>query len=133
MANARLEKQIGIVAADRVGLLNEVTSALSEAGVNIVTVSAWAMEGSATFLMVTSDSAKAAEVLKGKGFGVRESEVVLIDLENKMGAAAELTKKLADAGINMSYLYGTTGAPDAPALLVLNSDNNSKAVEVLNA
>lgn len=133
MPNARLGKELHFEVPDKVGLLNEISSALAGAGVNIITISAYAKEGKAKFLMVTSDSAKATEVLKGKGYEVKENEVVLYELENKVGAAADMTKKLADAEVNMDYLYGTTGAADTPALLVISSNNNAKAVEVLNA
>ena len=133
MANARLGREISFIAPDKVGLLNEISTELSNAGVNVLTVCAYSMEGKASFMMITSDNAKAAEVLKAKGYELKDYEVVLYDLENKVGAMSEMTKKLADAGVNMDYFYGTTGAPDVPALLVFKSDNNAKAVEVLNA
>lgn len=130
---ARLGRELSFSASDKVGLLNEMSTELTNAGVNMVTVCAYEMDGKASFMMITSDNAKVTEVLKAKGYDIKENEVVLYDLENKVGAAAEMTKKLADAGINMSYLYGTTGAADAPALLVFRSNNNAKAVEALNA
>ncbi len=133
MANARLGREISFMAPDKVGLLNEISTELSSNGVNIISVCAYSMEGKANFMMVTSDNAKAAEVLKAKGYEVKDYEVVMYDLENTVGAISEMTKKLADAGVNMDYFYGTTGAADAPALLVFRSDNNAKAVEVLNA
>jgi hypothetical protein len=133
MPNARSGREIAFEAPDKVGLLNEISTELANAGVNVVTICAYSMEGKASFMMITSDNAKAMEVLKGKGYDVKDYEVVLYDLENKVGAMAEMTKKLADAGVNMEYFYGTTGAPEAPALLVFKSSNNAKAVEVLNA
>ena len=133
MSNARVGKELSFVAPDKVGLLNEISTELANAGVNVVTVCAYSMEGKANFMMVTSDNEKATEVLKAKGYDVKENDVVLYELENKVGAAAEMTKKLADADVNMEYLYGTTGASDAPALLVFGSNNNAKAVETLNA
>lgn len=129
---ARLGRELAFEAADKVGLLNEISTDLANVGVNVMTICAYSMEGKANFMMITSDNAKAAEVLKGKGYETKDYEVVLYDLDNKVGAMAEMTKKLADAGVNMDYFYGTTGAPDAPALLVFKSDNNAKAVEVLN-
>jgi len=129
---ARLAREMAFEAPDKVGLLNEISTELANAGVNVMTICAYTTEGKATFMMMTSDNAKATEVLKGKGYETRDYEVVLYDLDNKVGAMAEMTKKLTDAGISMDYFYGTTGAPDAPALLVFKSDNNAKAVEVLN-
>ncbi len=133
MADAKLGKELCFEAADKVGLLNELCTSCTNAGVNIATICAYKMGEKASFMMVTSDNAKAAELLRGMGHEVKENDVVLYELENTMGAAAEMTKKLAGAGVNMEYLYGTTGTADAPALMVFNSDNNAKAVEVLNS
>ncbi len=133
MPNARLGRELSFSAPDKVGLLNGISTELANAGVNVVTVCAYSMEGNANFMMVTSDNAKATEVLKAKEHEVKENEVVLYDLENKVGAIAGMTKKLADAEVNMDYFYGTTGTPEAAALLVFSSNNNAKAVEVLNA
>lgn len=129
---ARLGRELAFMAQDKAGLLNEISAELANAGVNIITVCAYSMEGNAHFMMVTSDNAKAAEVLKGKEYEVKDYEIVLYDLVNKVGAVADMTKKLADAGINMDYLYGTTGSADTPALMVLRSNNNAKAVELLS-
>jgi len=133
MPNAKIGKEISFMAPDKVGLLNEISTDLSNAGVNIVSVCAYSMDGNAHFMMVTSDNAKSTENLKSKGYEVKEYDVVMCDLENKVGAISEMTKKLTDAGVNMDYFYGTTGASDSPAMLVFKSDNNAKAVEVLNA
>ena len=133
MSNARMEKELAFMAPDRVGLLNEISKALADAGVNIASLTAYEMDGNANFMMVTSDSAKAKETLEAKGYKIDTNEVVLYELENKVGAMTAMTDKLNAAGISMRYLYGTTGAPDTPALLVFASDNNVKAIEVLNS
>jgi len=133
MPDARTEKELNFMAPDKVGLLNEISKSLADAGVNIVSLTAYEMDGNASFMMVTSDSSKASEVLGSKGYKVDLNEVVLYELENKIGAMTSVTDKLAAAGINMRYMYGTTGTPDTPALLVFASDNNAKAVEVLNS
>ena len=133
MAEARLENELNFMVPDKVGLLNEISRLLADAGVNIASLTAYEMDGNANFMMVTSDSAKAKETLEAKGYKVDTNEVVLYELENRVGAMTSMTDKLTAAGINMRYLYGTTGAPDTPALLVFASDNNAKAIEVLNS
>lgn len=133
MSNARTEKELNFMVPDKVGLLNEISKSLANAGVNIVSLTAYEMDGNANFMMVASDSTKAKEVLESKGYKADMNEVVLYELENKVGAMTTMTDKLTAAGINMRYLYGTTGTPDTPALLVFASDNNAKAIEVLNS
>ena len=87
MSNAKLEKELSFMAPDKVGLLNEISRSLADAGVNIVSLTAYEMDGNANFMMVASDSAKAKEVLESKGYKADINEVVLYELENKVGGA----------------------------------------------
>jgi len=130
MANARLSKELYVKAENKVGMLAEVASAISEAGINIQAICAYGMEKDAYFMIVTSDNKKAAGVLKAKGCSVDEKEVVLLDLENKPGAAKQIAEKIKASNINLSYIYGTTHGT-GPALIILNSDNNAGIVNAL--
>ena len=52
----------------------------------------------------------------------REREVVVIDVEDRPGVLADLTRKIAKAGVNLDLVYVATrnrvvfGAPDVSAL-----------------
>lgn len=131
MPDAKIVKQIVAETEDKVRMLAEVTQAVADAGANIEALCAYGMEGKAVFMIVTNDNKKASAGLKAKGCRVKEEDVVLIGLANRTGSASKMAKKLKEARINLSYIYGSTsGAADAP--LVFASNDNAKAVTVLN-
>jgi len=123
MATARQAKQLVATMPTRVGLLADITDAIRAAGVNISAVSAYERDGQAKFLLVTDDNAKTAEALGRLNADVHEKDVVLVELENRVGALADAAKKIAEATINIEYSYGTTGPGDKAWLVFKTSDD----------
>jgi len=130
MAKAQLRKELRFETADEKGVLAKVCEACSNAGVNIEAIAAYGQEGKGSFMLCTSDNAKAAEAMKALGYDATESDVVMLELENAPGKMAEVAKKISDAGVNVKYVYASAvGA--GPAFVVLNSEDNAKVVELL--
>ena len=133
MAKCSKAKELIITTQDRPGMLAEVTAAISGQGANIAAVCAYGMEGKAVFMMVTSDNQKARSVASSKGWKADESDVVLVELVDKVGAGKEIADKLKAKGVDLKYLYGTTCkcAPDCACRLVLKADNNDAIIAAL--
>lgn len=130
MAKASKVNQLMVETPDEVGMMAKVCSAISDAGVNIRAISAYVKEGKGYFMLLTDDNSKAEEALESGGFSVSQEEAVAVELENEVGAAKRMAKKLADAGVNLKYCYGSTGDGEM-ALMVFNSDDNEKAIRTL--
>jgi hypothetical protein len=130
MAKAIRVNNLIVETPDKVGMMAKVCSVISDAGVNIKAISAYVKEGKGYFMLLTDDNSKAEEALESGGFSVSQEEAVAVELENEVGAAKRMTKKLADAGVNLKYCYGSTG-DGTMALLVFNSNDNEKAVRTL--
>jgi hypothetical protein len=60
-------------------------------------------------------------------------DVLLVDLENKPGALAELTSKLGDEGINIEYCYGTLSRKGDKVSVVLDVSNIDRAERLLKS
>ena len=60
-------------------------------------------------------------------------DVLLVDLENKPGALAELTSKLGDEGINIEYCYGTLSRKGDKVSVVLDVSNIDRAEQLLKS
>jgi hypothetical protein len=58
-------------------------------------------------------------------------DVLVVDLENKPGALAELTSKLGDEGINIEYCYGTLSRKGAAVSVVLDVSHIDRAESIL--
>ncbi len=87
--------------ADKPGALASVAEAIAQKGINITGFAGATSGGSGTAILITNDEAGTRSALATTGSKVREVELVTVGLENKPGALAEITRKLADAGINL--------------------------------
>jgi hypothetical protein len=121
--------EIVVSLEDKAGALGQITSLLKQENINIRAVSGWIQQDSAVIRLVTSDNQKAKEVLSG--LETEEKEVVVVDMENEIGKLDSLSAKLAQAGISMTHVYGTTPGQGQSATLVFASDNNDKAIEAI--
>jgi len=131
MVKVKKIKQIVATTRNKVGQLEEVSSAIKETGANINAICAYAMESKAYFMIATDNNAKALPALKNKGCDVKEEEVVEIGLENKIGALSEMAKKLASAEVDLNYVYGSVGEGSGPCRLIFSSNNDDKAIDLL--
>jgi hypothetical protein len=131
MAKAIKTKLLSFSMRDRLGLLSEITARLAGAAVNITAVCAYAMDRTAYFDMTTESNAKAKKALAGLGIKIEEEDIISVEMPNKAGELYKVGKLLADAAINITYLYGTTSAGRTSTCLFSTSDNR-KALRMIN-
>ena len=93
MAQAQKKKELQIMTDDKAGMLAEVTSLISNAGVNIEAMCAYGMQGKGTFLLITSDNAKVKEAAVKKGWEVSENDVLVTTVGDQAGTANEVAQK----------------------------------------
>jgi hypothetical protein len=105
------------------GALAEVATAISDAGVNIAAATCIGTGETAELHILVPHAEAARHLLAISHIGVtREREVVVVDVEDRPGVLADLTRKIARAGINLDLVYVATrnrvvfGAPDIAAL-----------------
>ncbi len=105
------------------GALAGVAAAISDAGVNIAAATCIAPGERAELHILVPHAEAARHLLAISHVAVtREREVVVVDVEDRPGVLADLTRKIARAGVNLDLLYVATrnrvvfGAPDLPAL-----------------
>jgi hypothetical protein len=125
-------EEIFITTANKVGRLEEVTKLVKDSGINIRGISAYAVMDKAYFRLITSDNAKAKNILKNIG-DLQTKEVVIVDMPDEVGALHTLASKLKTANIDLTHIYGTTSKPQQSAIIVFASNNNNKALELLSA
>ncbi len=134
MSKARAGKEIHVVADNRIGTLADVSQWLGDKGVNIDSVCAYVDNSKAHFLFKTSDNKKAVEILKVKEIEeVKEEEVVVVEMQDKVGMLKDMAKKLKSADIDIKYLYGTASSvPGVPATIIFVAEDNKKAIQEIN-
>jgi hypothetical protein len=105
------------------GALAEVAAAISDAGVNISAATVFAATERAELHILVPHAEAARHALAISHLGVtREREVVVVEVEDRPGELADLTRKIAAAGVNLDLVYVATrnrvvfGSPDLGAL-----------------
>ncbi len=131
MAKARKVKEISLTMANKVGLLSEVTAAVAKVKVNITAICAYAMENTAYFMLTTEGHAKAKKALASLDAQVEEKDVVAVEMPNKAGELEKVAKRIADAGIDIEYMYGTAGTGKT-AICIFKTADDGKAIKVIN-
>ncbi|MHB8868731.1 MAG: ACT domain-containing protein [Thermoleophilia bacterium] len=131
MAKAELRNEIMFKAPTHVGLLAEVSEALQEAGVNILALGAYDKGDMAEFLLLTSDNRLTGDALAPLDGEVTLAPVVVAEVDNRPGTLAVIARRLADAGINVAQIHGTS--TDAPTMtLVLLTTDETRVVDLLH-
>lgn len=105
------------------GALAEVSAAISDAGVNIAAATCLGSGQRAELHVLVPHAEAAKHALAISHLAVtREREVVVVEVEDRPGVLADLTRKIALAGVNLDLVYVATrnrvvfGAADLPAL-----------------
>lgn len=129
----RMCREILVTASNKIGVLADISRVAEQLSINIEAVAGYATEGDeAKLMMVTFDNARLMQGLKSKGYIlIKESEVLLVELENKVGALEDMCSKLAAENIDIKYIYGATCPAGCPAQIVLSTGDNKKAMAVL--
>jgi hypothetical protein len=105
------------------GALARVAVAISDAGVNIAAATCLGTGERAELhiLVPHAEAAKHALAISHVAIS-REREVVAVEVEDRPGVLADLTRKIAAAGVDLDLVYVATrnrivfGAPDLEAL-----------------
>lgn len=123
-------KDVAIALEDRPGALAEMGEALGRAGVSIEGGGAWVVDGRGVAHFLFADGAAARRALEASGIRVlAEREVLVQRLQQGVpGQLGHLTRRMADAGVNIEVLYS-----DHDHQLVLVVDDIARAREVSEA
>jgi len=105
------------------GALADIAAAISDAGVNIAAATCIGSGERAELHILIPHAEAAKHVLAIAGvLATREREVVVVDVHDRPGVLADLTRKIARAGVDLDLVYVATenrvvfGAQDLAAL-----------------
>ena len=127
--SADLGKEIAVTIVNKIGVLADISRLLSETGINIEAVAGYAIDKDAKIMLVTDDNLRSVDALKKAGYGsLKENEVIILELENEPGALKTISTILADNGIDIKQICGTTCTCGCPTKIILSTSNNEKAL-----
>ena len=112
------------------GSLAKVAAAISDAGVNLASATCFGSDGRAELHVLVPHAEAARHALAISAVGItREREVVVVDVQDGPGVLADLTRRIAKAGVDLDLVYVATqnrvvfGSADLPALRAALGDS----------
>jgi hypothetical protein len=99
-----------ITMEDRPGSLAKLGETMGKAGINLEGACAVTGGGKGEVHILVPEAAAARSALKAAGISVTsEREVLVVDAKDRPGELGRISRKLADAGVNIQLFYISTG------------------------
>lgn len=128
----QLVMQYSVFLENKPGLLAQVARQLAKAKINVLAMTMMDSSEHGVLRMVVGNGKDAfRQAIGGLNLPMTETEVLLVDMPNRPGSLAEVCGRLAEAHINISYAYCTTGAPGGKTNGVFKVADIKKAMKVL--
>lgn len=126
MSGRPVVKQLSVFIANESGRVSEVTGLLGEHDVNIRGFSVSDTADYGILRLVVDRPGEALEMLEEAGFAVRLDDVICINLPDKPGGLAGVLKVVAEAGVNIEYVYSLVAT-----FVVINVADVDRALQLL--
>ena len=124
-----MAKDLTIYLGDHPGSLAKVGEALGKAGVNIEGICGVTVQGKGVIHILVADAAKARRTLEANHIDVaKETDVVVLDVEDRPGVLGNVARRLANAGVNLHIAYLATSSK-----LVVGADDLEKVRAIAEA
>ena len=132
--NIVLGEEITITTKNKVGILADVSKMLANKGINIEAALGYEIGPVAKLLIITNANLVIVNELKKMKYkSVKETEVLLIDIENKPGALKIVSTEMKENKIDIKYVYLTpcTCVARGSSRMVLQTSDNERAMAAL--
>ncbi|HEY44592.1 MAG TPA: ACT domain-containing protein [Anaerolineae bacterium] len=104
-----MARDLTVLLEDRPGTLADMSEALGDAGINIEGICGVPQQGKGVIHILVEDAAGARQALEVKGMNVSaEREVLIMEVEDRPGALGKIARSLANAGVNIEFIYAAT-------------------------
>ena len=123
-------KEFKVFVADKPGELARVTETLAGAAVNIRAIASEAKHENSFLRVVTSDVTTTEKALSLAGLKFELNDILTLELLDRPGELAKVSKRLARAGINVHSIY-ILGSKDGQTEIALVVDNTERAKATL--
>jgi hypothetical protein len=110
-----IQRELTVRLANSPGTLGRVAQVLGAERINMLAMS---LDSTGALRMVVDNPLHAAGSLREQHYQVEERDVLYTTMPNEPGALARVLKIVAEAGINLEYVYGS-GIDRVPMVAVV--------------
>ena len=125
-------KQLSVFLENKPGHLSSACKTLSDAGINIVTLSLADTEQFGILRLIIKDWEQAKKLLESNNFVVNVTEVIATEVPDSPGGLYHILAAIDDSEINIEYMYAFTYRADDRAIMVFRFDNPDEALGVMD-
>jgi len=122
-------RQLSVFLENKTGHLNEILAILAKNNININALTVADSSDYGLLRMLVSDPEKAVEVLHAAHYSVRIHDVLSLEMGVAPGSMSHILNLFTDAGLSIEYIYAFSFG--SKSILVLRTDNQEKAIEVI--
>lgn len=123
--------QFSIFMINKPGILSKLLTEFASAKLNLLAMTMMDSAEHGVMRAVFLRTTQARDILKKLNMSFSETDVLCVTLDNKSGALADLTEKLARSHINISYAYCTAGARGGRTTGIIKVADVKKATKLL--
>ena len=126
-------KQLTVFVENKQGALVDITDTLAENNVNLRALSIADTQDFGLLRLIVNDNDTAVSSLSDKGYVLKITDVVGVKIGDAPGKLSKALSVLAEAGINVEYLYAFMARTEKHAYVVLRPTDNGAAETALEA
>ena len=126
-------KQLTIFVENKQGSLVDITDTLAQNNVNLRALSIADTQDFGLLRLIVNDNDTAVASLSDKGYVLKVTEVVGVKIGDQPGKLSKALSVLAEAGVNVEYLYAFMARTEKHAYVVLRPTDNAAAENALEA
>ena len=126
-----LIKQISVFVENKEGRLAEITETIAKAGVDIRALSIADTTDFGILRLIVDKPHETEKVLRDSGFTVSVTSVITVGIDDVPGGFAKPMRVLANAHIDVEYMYAFISRDTKKAYVILRVNDNATAAKAL--
>ncbi len=127
----KVETQLSVFMENKPGRLAQICHALADMNVNIQSMTVHDTVDHSIVRLIVENPTKALILLEEQGLHIVTQKVLVMEIDNRPGALAEVARKLAMADENIEYAYCTASKNQEAGLLVIKTKDAEQTLQVL--
>lgn len=124
-------KQLSLFIENKPGAIGAPCKLLADAGISISTLSLADTKFFGVLRLLIRDWEKAKDLLEEKGFAVKLTDVVAIEVDHKAGSLSVILDILEENDVNVEYMYAYAAGFNGKAVLIFRFDDLENALKKL--
>lgn len=122
-------KQLSVFIENKSGSLLKVLELLKDGGISLIASNIADTVEYGICRIVCSSPQKACNLLRENGVAVALSDVFAVEIDNKVGSAADVIAILAADGLSITYLYSFLVA--GHGVIIFRTDDSARTAEAI--